>query len=68
MRCVVCFAEMPHSHILTDQSDGKRAHGNEEKDMTVLLRWILGTCLGTCDMDLTDRTLFCGDNCDFFIP
>jgi hypothetical protein len=22
--------------------------------MAVLMRWILGTCLGTCDMDLTD--------------
>jgi len=27
---------------------------DEEKDMTVLLRWILGTCLGPCGMDLTD--------------
>jgi len=27
---------------------------DEEKDVTVLLRWILGTRLGTCDMDLTD--------------
>lgn len=27
---------------------------DEEKDVTVLLRWILGTCLGTCGMDLTD--------------
>jgi hypothetical protein len=27
---------------------------DEEKDMTVVLRWILGTCLGTCDVDLTD--------------
>jgi hypothetical protein len=27
---------------------------DEEKDMMVLLRWILGTCLGTCDVDLTN--------------
>jgi hypothetical protein len=27
---------------------------DEEKDMMVFLRWILGICLGACDMDLTD--------------
>lgn len=40
-----------HTFLLTSQME--REHVDNE-DMTVLLRWILGTCLGTCDMDLTD--------------